>query len=58
MKHDLTLWYSEYLIAETALITPLSRQTSETLDTQLQEPQNIEIKYWKHISKSSTPYRK
>jgi hypothetical protein len=41
MKHDLTLWYSEYLIAETALITPLSRQTSETcigsLDTQLQE---------------------
>jgi len=37
MKHDLTLWYSEYLIAEEAL----SRQTSETcigsLDTQLQE---------------------
>jgi hypothetical protein len=54
MKHDLTLWYSEYLIAETALITPLSRQTGETR----KEPQNMKIKYRKHICKSSTPYRK
>jgi len=42
MKHDLTQWYLEYLIAETAV----SRQTSETwYSATRKEPQNMEIQY-------------
>jgi hypothetical protein len=52
MKHDLNLWYSECLIAETALITPLSRQTRETCTG---SPDNVTPKYGNKVPETQIP---